>query len=211
MKITKLGHCCLIIEEAGVKILTDPGIYSTAQNDVTDIDCIVITHEHGDHLHLDSIKTILSRNNNIKIISNSAVGAILEKEGIVFDLVEHGQEKQIGDMLIEGHGTKHAEIFEEYGQVLNTGYFFNNRLFYPGDALYNPQRPVEILAFPTPGSWSNTKESINYVFDLKPKKCFPVHDGMFKTTSFLYNTFNLLIPKRSIEVILPELGKSFEV
>ncbi|MBI2052837.1 MAG: MBL fold metallo-hydrolase, partial [Candidatus Ryanbacteria bacterium] len=29
MKITKFGHCCLLIKENGVRILTDPGTYST--------------------------------------------------------------------------------------------------------------------------------------------------------------------------------------
>lgn len=211
MKITKLGHCCLIIEDQGKRILTDPGIYTIAQNDVTGIDFVLITHEHGDHLHIDSLKQILKNNPTLKIITNSAVGKILASEQIAFELVEHGQSGQFGPFLIEGHGTKHAEIFEEYGQVLNTGYFINNKLFYPGDALYNPGKPVDTLAFPTPGSWSNTKESIAYVLELKPKKAFPVHDGMFKTTTFLYSTFNTIIPPKGIEVILPEAGKQFEI
>jgi L-ascorbate metabolism protein UlaG (beta-lactamase superfamily) len=211
MKITKLGHCCLIIEDAGTRIMTDPGMYTTAQNDIKDIDYVVITHEHADHIHMDSLKIVLANNPDAKIISNSAVGAILSKEGIAYEIVEDGQSKQLGSILVEGYGTKHAEIFEEYAQVLNTGYFFNNKLFYPGDALYNPQKPVEVLAFPTAGAWANVKESINYVLEVTPKKCFPVHDGNFKSTVFLYTTYDTLITPKGPEVILPELGKEFEI
>lgn len=211
MKITKLGHCCLIIETKGIRILTDPGIYTTAQNDVKNIDIVLITHEHGDHLHIDSIKAILANNPNAKIITNSAVGKILAEQNWIFEILEDGQNKQVGEVLLEGLGTKHAEIFEEYGQVLNTGYFIDNKLFYPGDALYNPQRPVEVLAFPTAGSWANVKESINYVFEVNPKKCFPVHDGGFKSTAFLYTTYGQIIPKHDIQIIIPEIEKEFEI
>ena len=40
MKITKFGHCCLLIEENGVRILTDPGTYSTQQSEVKYIDFV---------------------------------------------------------------------------------------------------------------------------------------------------------------------------
>ena len=49
MNITKLGHCCLVLEIDGVRILTDPGNYTTAQDTMTGIDIVLITHEHGDH------------------------------------------------------------------------------------------------------------------------------------------------------------------
>jgi L-ascorbate metabolism protein UlaG (beta-lactamase superfamily) len=37
IKVTKLGHCCLLIETGGLRILTDPGSYSTSQSEVKDI------------------------------------------------------------------------------------------------------------------------------------------------------------------------------
>ena len=37
MKITKLRPCCLLIKEGGLQILTDPGAWSTGQNEVRDI------------------------------------------------------------------------------------------------------------------------------------------------------------------------------
>ncbi len=211
MKITKYGHCCLLIEDNGVRILTDPGFYTTEQNSVTNIDIILITHEHQDHLHMDSVKILLKNNPQAKIVTNASVGKILAAENIAFEKVADGDRQQFGSVTLEGSGTKHAEIFEEYGQVENTGYMINEKIFYPGDSLHNPKRDVDVLAFPTPGSWANIKESISYVLEVKPKKAFPVHDGAFKNTKFMYDTFNTIIRPRGVEVILPEISKSFEV
>ena len=62
--------------------------------------------------------------------------------------------------------------------VENTGYFIANKLFYPGDAFYKPSKPVEVLAVPVAGPWMKVSEGIDYAKEVKPKKCFPVHDGI---------------------------------
>ncbi len=180
MKITKLGHCCLLIEEKGVKILTDPGAYSTDQTRVRNLDVILITHEHADHLHIDSLKTVLKNNPTAKVYTNKGVGKILDKEGIKYDLLENKQSVLINNVLIEGFGEKHAQIYSGLPTVINTGYFIANKLFYPGDALYNPKRPVKVLALPVAGPWLKLSEAIDYAKEIKPEICFPVHDGMLK-------------------------------
>ena len=175
MKITKIGHCCLVIEEGGLRILTDPGAWTTAQNEVKNIDVILITHEHADHLHVESVKTVLANNREAKVITNSAVAKILSAENINCAIVEHGQSASVKDILIEGFGAKHADIYPSITPVQNTGYFIGQRLFYPGDALYNPNKPIDILALPVAGPWLKISEVIDCAKDIKPKVCFPVH------------------------------------
>ena len=80
MFITKFGHCCLLIEEKGVRILTDPGSYTTAQDALKDIDVVLITHEHQDHFHVPSVKKILENNPEVVIITNTSVCNLLAKE-----------------------------------------------------------------------------------------------------------------------------------
>ncbi len=178
MKITKLGHCCLLIEEGGLRILTDPGAYSTAQDKINNVDLVIITHEHQDHFHIDSLKTVLKNNPKAKVITNSAVGKILTEEGVNFELVEQNQKTTFAGLNIEGHGDEHAYIYSTITPVQNTGYFIGERLFYPGDALYNPQKSVEILALPVAGPWLTIGQAIDYAKEISPKICFPVHDGM---------------------------------
>jgi L-ascorbate metabolism protein UlaG (beta-lactamase superfamily) len=178
MYIKKLGHCCLIIKEKALTILTDPGNFTTAQHDVTGINVILITHEHTDHFHVDSVKQVLANNPQAKVVTNKSVGTLLDKEHIPYTVVGDSQEIVIDNVLIEGLGTTHAEIFAGVKPVENTGYFINKRLFYPGDALYDPQRPIDILALPVAGPWMKTSEAIAYGLALKPTHAFPVHDGM---------------------------------
>lgn len=211
MKITKLGHCCLLIEIKGKRFLTDPGNYSSSQNELKNIDYIVISHEHTDHLHIESVKKIIENNPNVQIISNSSVGKILEKESIKYIKISHGESLKIGDIEISGHGLKHAPIYKDYEQVENTGYLFDNGLFYPGDAFHKPEVPVDILAFPVTGPWCKISEAIDYVIEVKPRIAFPVHDGnLTRLHGVTEKLPSIFLPKSNIEFIALELGKERE-
>lgn len=181
MKITKLGHCCLVIEEKGLMILTDPGAYSTAQNDVKKVDVVLITHDHPDHLHTESLKKVLANNPQAEVITNASVGALLDKEGIKYTLVSHGQTTERKGVNIAGYGTEHAFIYETVKTGENTGYFIGDKLFYPGDAFYDPGRPVDVLALPVAGPWMKISDALEYAKKIKPRAAFPVHDGMLFT------------------------------
>lgn len=199
MKITKLGHCCLVIETNGKKIMTDPGSYTVSeQAKELGIDLILITHEHGDHLHVESLKKVLENNPDAKIITNEAVGKILNEAGIQYKALENKIETEIAGVWLEAHDCKHEEIFEDYGQVQNTAFFIDKRLFYPGDAFYNPGKPVEILALPVAGPWSRVRDFMRYVLEVKPKVCFPVHDGMLSEFSSSHFLPKLVLPKMNI-------------
>ena len=180
MKITKIGHCCLLIKTKNITILTDPGAFSVAQNKITEIDIILITHEHADHLHVESLKKVLTNNLNARIITNIGVGKILEQENISYELLEGKNSTEIESVLIEAFDCSHEEIFEEIGQVQNTGYFIDNKLFYPGDSFYNPNKKVDILALPVAGPWCKIPDAIRYALDIKPRVAFPIHDGMLQ-------------------------------
>ncbi|MBI2029093.1 MBL fold metallo-hydrolase [Candidatus Gottesmanbacteria bacterium] len=180
MKVHKIGHCCLVIDVDGLRILTDPGAYTDKQNQIQKIDVIAITHEHLDHLHIESLKKVLVKNPRSTIITNNAVGKILLQKNIKYDLLGHNKKKKFKNVLIEGFGKLHADIYSTVPRVENTGYFIANKLFYPGDALTDPGKKVEILALPVAGPWLTLGQAIDYSKRIKPKKCFPVHDGMLK-------------------------------
>lgn len=180
MKIKKIGHCCLFIQTEKLNILTDPGAFSVEQNEISGIDIILITHEHADHLHTDSLKVILGNNPNAKVITNSGVGKVLDELDIKYEILEGKDTSEIEGLLLEAFDCKHEEIFDEIGQVQNTGYFIDNKLFYPGDAYCNPNKPVDTLALPVAGPWCKISDTIRYALEVKPKKAFPVHDGMLQ-------------------------------
>lgn len=178
MQITKFGQCCLLIEVSGKRILTDPGRFSVSQNDVTNLDIILITHEHADHLHSDSLTTILKNNPQAKVITNESVGKILTDLGVMYEVLPETMPTECCGVSIEAFPGKHVEIFEEVGQVENTGFFIADKLFYPGDAYIEPRKPVAVLALPVAGPWCKVADAINYAIAVNPKKAFPVHDAV---------------------------------
>ncbi len=203
MKITKFGHCCLLIEEKGVRVLTDPGAYTTEQNDLKNIDVVLITHEHIDHFHVDSVKKILENNPEAQIITNSSVNALLEKEGITgAQIVEDTQSFEYKGINFTGFGKEHEEIYKERGRVMNTGYFVADKLYYPGDSFFVPDVKVDVLALPVGGGWLRIRDAINFALTVNPRLVFPVHDIM-------YNEIGIAITKRHPQDVLKENGINF--
>ena len=211
MKIKKIGHCCFMVEpKEGIRIMTDPGAFSILQSEEKNIDAVLITHEHQDHYHLDSLKEVLKNNPNVKIITNSAVGKLLTEAGISFTKVENAENYEINGVKIKGFGNKHAEIYGTYGQVQNTGYMIDS-LCYPGDAFENPNCKVDILALPVAGPWMKMKDAIDYAKFLKPRVAFPVHDAFIQDwATFLWKLPGFFLPEAGIEFKKLELGKAEE-
>jgi L-ascorbate metabolism protein UlaG (beta-lactamase superfamily) len=195
MKITKLGHCCLIIETNGKRVMTDPGSY-TAEEQIKEknVDLVLITHEHPDHFHIESLKKIIANNPNVQIITNDKVGHFLKDAGIEFRVLKNKSPEDILGVEIEAHDCQHEEIFQEFSIVQNMGFFIGKRLFYPGDSFYNPGKKVEILALPVAGPWARIKDAINYAISVKPEICFPVHDGGLKSPGSSHRVPEFALP-----------------
>ncbi len=201
MKIKKIGHCCLIVETKDIRIMTDPGTFTTGQDHEKNISIILITHEHADHFHVESVKRILANNPDAKVITNTAVGKLLEQEGIAHELLEHGGAVIMHDIAFEGHGEHHAQIYKEFGQVQNTGFFIDGTLFYPGDAFINPEKAVPILALPVAGPWMKISEAIDYALLVKPTQAFPVHDAILKHPAMMQDLLTVILKTEGVNLV----------
>jgi L-ascorbate metabolism protein UlaG (beta-lactamase superfamily) len=209
MKIRKLGHCCLVIETKGKRVLTDPGSYTLESHcQLENIDYILFTHEHPDHYHIDSLKIVLEKNPQAIVYANNSVGDLLKEEGIAHTLVSNGEKVFLDEISLVGIGEKHAEMHDSIPQSSNTGYFIDERLWYPGDAFTNPERGVEILALPVSGPWMKIGEAIDYAIQIKPKVAFPVHDGTKWGSSHTLPA--KILPNHGIEFIIMTEGDEKE-
>lgn len=180
MKITKYAHCCLLLEFNGAKILTDLGSWNSEIPEVSDLNAILITHEHADHFDIEKLKTLLSKNPQAKLITHAAVGAKLQEAGIEYTSIESGERIEVGGVSIESCGTDHAIIYGSTSPCRNTGYLIADTFYIPGDALHDtPSKQIEILALPTGGPWMKVSEAIDYAKQLKPKVVIPIHDAMY--------------------------------
>jgi L-ascorbate metabolism protein UlaG (beta-lactamase superfamily) len=149
MRITKYIHSCILVEEAGHKLLFDPGEFSFMEGRVQpdlfkDVGTIAISHQHPDHVDVAALKQIVSQS-QARVIANSQVAARLEKEGIAVTSLEPGTQ-QVGGFTIQAIAAQHEPILA--GELpQNTAYLVNGRLLNPGDSFH-----PSLLAFAGDGS-----------------------------------------------------------
>ncbi len=194
----------MIIDIDGVRILTDPGRFSIGQYaNVTGVNIILITHEHADHLHTESLSKILENNPGAVVLTNSDVGKLLDEVGIAYKLLEGRDSQELSGIQLEAYDSKHAEIFEEFGQVQNTGYFIQDKLFYPGDAYCNPDKKVDVLAVPVAGPWCKIKDALDYAIEIAPRVAFPVHDAIERQdrVDIIHGVAGAILPRYEIKFI----------
>ena len=184
--------------------MTDPGSYSTLQSEEKNIDLILVTHEHPDHFHLESLKKVLVNNPNALIITNTAVGKFLTEAGIKYEILEDKNSREFGGILLEAHGNEHAFMRSGVLPPQNTGYFIDKKFFYPGDAFTNPGKPVEILALPVSAPWLTIEDVLKYAQEVNPEFAFSVHDAML-------NELGLTYIKKTVTEVLNSFGINFSV
>ncbi|MBP9669537.1 MAG: MBL fold metallo-hydrolase, partial [Candidatus Pacebacteria bacterium] len=176
----------------------------------TGIDVIVITHEHADHVHVPALKEVLANNTEAIVIANSSVSALLTAAQITCTVLEGTGVAEIAGVRFEAFDCMHEEIYEEIGQVQNTGYFIGDRLFYPGDSFGKPGKPVDVLALPVAGPWCKLSDAIRYAIAVKPNKAFPVHDALIKDALIgsAHRVPGEVLPKNGIEFIALREGET---
>ena len=81
-------------------------------------------------------------------------------------------------LLIQTKGLTILTDPGNFSTAQNTGYFIDNKLFYPGDSFCIPDKTVDVLALPVAGGWCRIRDSVRYALAVKPHVAFPVHGGM---------------------------------
>lgn len=204
MKVTKFAHACLLVEEQGVRILLDPGSWN-ALPEVPTLDAILITHNHQDHCDASQIRELLNQFPNAVVYTHEEAGKTLTEAGIASSPIRNGETLTVNGVTVESCGTTHAIIYGDMPKCQNTGYLIAEKLFVPGDALYDvPTKPVVALALPTGGPWMRISEAIDYAKKLKPKIAFPIHDALYS------NEYRALLGPRWFSSALKDASIIFE-
>jgi L-ascorbate metabolism protein UlaG (beta-lactamase superfamily) len=174
MLVTKLEHACLVVEEAGARLVIDPGAF-TRPVEATDVVAVVVTHEHPDHGTAEQVAAILDRNPGIPVFGPAGVAAALA-EVVAVDVVTEGEARTVGPFALTFHGTRHQLIHSSVPVVDNTGVFVNGLLFHPGDAYIDPGVPVEVFATPVGAPWLKIGELMDHLAAVVPRRVVPIHE-----------------------------------
>jgi L-ascorbate metabolism protein UlaG (beta-lactamase superfamily) len=176
MRLTKLGHSCLLVEEGGARLLLDPGTLSAGFEDLEGLTAVLVTHQHPDHLDQTRLRGLLDRNPRARVVSDQGSAEPLGQAGAEVEVVHDGEELDLGGVGVRVAGRDHAVIHPDIPVVPNVGYLVGGRLFHPGDAFTSPGQPVEVLAVPAGAPWLKVSESIDYLRAVRPRVAVPVHD-----------------------------------
>jgi L-ascorbate metabolism protein UlaG (beta-lactamase superfamily) len=182
MRITHLGHACLLVEVADARVLIDPGGWSPGARDQRDLDGILVTHQHPDHLDVDSLPDLLRANPAAALLTDPDSAALLHDKGIEATALGGSAEHRVGGATVTGVGELHALIHEEIPRVHNTGMRISApgepTMFHPGDALDADPGPVDVLAFPLNAPWQRSREMTAFLRRVAAPNAIPVHDAL---------------------------------
>jgi len=204
MEIRKLGHACLLVEDADARILIDPGTYAAGWEELRGLTAVLITHQHADHLDPDRIDGLLSANPSAAVYADRASTELLADRGHQVTAVAAGERHQLGGVVAEVVGAEHAIIHPDIPVIPNTGYLLGERLFHPGDALTVPDRPVEILAIPIAAPWLKAAEAIDYLRAVAPRVAIPIHDAVWAKPQMLHSLLERLGPPETTFTVLDD-------
>ena len=182
MRITHLGHACLLVEIADARVLLDPGTFSPAAGDQRDLDAVLVTHQHPDHLDVERLPDLLAANPGAQLLVDPESANLLRGKGIEAQAVAGGDTATVKAVTVTGVGEMHALIHDEVPRIHNTGMRLSAdgepTLFHPGDALDGEPGEVDVLAFPLSAPWSRSRDMTAFLRRLDAPHAVPIHDAI---------------------------------
>ena len=183
MRITHLGHAAVLVETDDARILIDPGNFSDAWHSLTNLDAVLVTHQHPDHIDPENVGALLTANAGAKVLVEPSIISQIT-DGKIPELPNAtpfpaDDQKVIGDVLITAVGGLHAIIHRDIPRIGNVGYVLQSAgqptFFHPGDAYDTAPQGIDILGVPAYGPWAAMKETIDFVRAVGALEGFPIH------------------------------------
>jgi L-ascorbate metabolism protein UlaG (beta-lactamase superfamily) len=204
MQITHLGHSAVLVETAGVRVLLDPGNISDAWHALTDLDAILVTHQHADHIDPDHVPALVASNPQARILVEPAVVQQVpldRSEPLAADA-----SVRVGELTIAAVGGLHAVIHRDIPRIGNVGLVLSAEgeptLFHPGDSLEAIPAGVDVVAVPLHGPWAAMKEHIDFLREVAAPSGFPIHDGLVNERGWqlAFSRYNDMTPTKLLDL-----------
>jgi L-ascorbate metabolism protein UlaG (beta-lactamase superfamily) len=195
VKIQKLGHACLVVEEGDAKVLIDPGIFTADFTALTDLSAVLVTHQHADHVDVDRLLALLD-NSRVPVYADPQTAGQLEEKGIPARAAHAGETLDVGTP-VRVFGEQHALIHPDVPRIGNVCYLVADALFHPGDSFTVPGVPVRVLALPAAAPWMKSAEAVDYLREIAPPLAVPIHDELLtaRAKPLIYGLYDRLKPE----------------
>lgn len=184
MHLTHFGHACLLVETGGARLLIDPGTFSQGFEELTDLDAVIITHQHADHVDVEKLPQLLEANEGAVVLAEPETAAELTKVGLTAQALHAGDSLTVAGVPLAAAGGQHAVIHPDVPRIGNVGVLVGTSraeggsgvLLHPGDAYDVTPADVDILALPLWAPWAKVSETVDYLRAVSPAVVVPVHE-----------------------------------
>lgn len=200
--VTYVGHATVLIELDGVRLLTDPILrrrvgflrrrFPLSQNSLGQIDAVLISHLHGDHLDLPSLRRV---GRGVRLIVPKGAGAYLQARRFSdVEEIEQGGSTRVASLRIQATGANHdGRRLPWLPRTETLGYLIDgsHEIYFAGDTDLFPemsdiglQLDLALLPVWGWGPYLGSGHLTPYraalaLGQLRPKVAIPIHWGTY--------------------------------
>jgi L-ascorbate metabolism protein UlaG (beta-lactamase superfamily) len=185
MRVTHLGHACLLVELADTRILVDPGSFSSDFEGLRDLDAVIVSHQHADHLDEERLPALLAANRQAAVYADPESAELLSGTSTDVIVLSEAEHHRVGWARLRPVGRLHAVNHDGVPRCTNVGVVLEAdgepALYHPGDAYDGEPGDIDVLAVPLNAPWCKVAESIAFVRRIAPRQIIPIHDALLST------------------------------
>jgi L-ascorbate metabolism protein UlaG (beta-lactamase superfamily) len=208
-RVTLLGHATILIEIDGARLLTDPLLRARvgpltrlsgppAREHWSDIDAVLISHSHWDHLDYGSLKMM---GLDVPIVARTKMAGEFRRRGFT-DITELdvGEDLEVGGVRIEAVHAEHKGFGPPVGGTeLCLGFILHGtqQIYFAGDTAYFADMAefdigLDLALLPVWG-WGPTAKPNDHLDPMgaarataviKPRIAVPIHWGTLHPVGF---------------------------
>ena len=170
-EIRRLTDSCLLVTTDQDATLFDPGFHPFLSGEVDldsigDVTRVLVTHEHGDHVHPDFVKWLIDRKRDLVVFSNQAVADLLSEHRIDVS-VEVPEGVEVEDVI--------HEKLHNGNKPPNRSFTIHGLFTHPGDS-HQPTVTAPIMALPLIAPWGSLTAAVEFARRIRPERVVMIHD-----------------------------------
>ena len=232
LSIAWIGHSTVLLEVEGVRLLTDPllrprighlrRVIPPPEDTVADVDAVLVSHVHHDHLDLRS----LDRVRTARFVVPAGARRLVERRGAEVIELREGEETAVGPVtILATHADHEARRFPFGARTPSLGYLIRGtgRVYFAGDteifdAMSEIAPGLDVALLPIWG-WGprlgpghlDPRRAAQALQLLRPRVAIPIHWGTYRRLGMSRDPAVLREPAEEFARFASELAPEVEV